>query len=279
MTSAAAPPLPSALRILLVGCGNMGRALLNGWLAQGILAQAVIVEPMPRDMPQDARLAVCPDAVSIPPEFAPDVVVFAVKPQTLPGMIGAYARYASSSAVFLSIIAGKTIGFFEKNLGADVAVVRAMPNTPASIHAGITAACANAAVTDDGRRMVDRLLQAAGDVVWLERERLINPVTALSGSGPAYVFLLIETMARAGTRAGLPEDLAQTLARATVYGSGLLARTEASLSAEALRQNVTSPGGTTAAALAVLMRDKGGMQELFDEALARATQRAMELEA
>lgn len=274
MTPAASP----ALNLLLAGCGNMGRALLRGWLSHGMIRKAVIVEPSPHDMPQDDNLAICSDFSGVPADFFPDIVVFAVKPQILPDMIGHYARYATPSTIFLSIAAGKTIGFFEKHLGTAAKIVRAMPNTPASIHAGITGACANPHITSDDRYKIDHLLQAVGDVVWVDDEKLINPVTALSGSGPAYVFLLIETMAKAGIKTGLPADIAEKLARATVYGSGLLAKKEQATPAQVLRKNVTSPGGTTAAALGVLMRDKSGMQDIFDEALKAATDRAKELE-
>ncbi len=268
-----------ALSLLLVGCGKMGSALLRGWLAHGMLSRAVIVEPSAQDIPKDPHIHVINDATAIPSDFKPDVIVFAVKPQILGDVIGHYVCYASPKTLFLSIAAGKTIGFFEKHLGASAKIVRAMPNTPASIHAGITAACANSHITSEDRHKINHLLQAVGDVVWVDDEKLMNAVTALSGSGPAYVFLLIEAMTRAGAKTGLPAELAGKLARATVYGSGLLARKEPGTSAETLRQNVTSPGGTTAAALGVLMRDKDGMQKLFDEAIAAATHRGQELES
>ena len=272
------PQASPALNLLLVGCGNMGRALLSGWLAHGMIAKTIIIEPTPHNIPQDNRLVLCVNATDIPSAFTPNIVVFAVKPQTLPDIAGYYAHYTGPDTLFLSIAAGKTIGFFEKHLGASAKIVRAMPNSPASIHAGITAACANAHITSNDRYKIGHLLQAVGDVVWVDDETLINPVTALSGSGPAYVFLLIEAMTKAGIKSGLPAEMSEKLARATVYGSGLLARKEQATPAETLRKNVTSPNGTTAAALDILMRDKGGIQELFDEALAAATQRAQELE-
>lgn len=272
-------PLATApLKILLIGCGNMGRALLDGWLAHGMTARAVVVEPKADNVPTGPQLLAVPDATGIPTDFTPDVVVFAVKPQSLPDIVAQYARFATGSAVFLSIVAGKTIGFLERSLGSHARIVRAMPNTPASIHAGITVACPNKYVTGDDRHRIGHLLQAVGDVVWVDDEGLINPVTALSGSGPAYVFLMIEAMARAGEKLGLPVPMADRLARATVYGSGLLARKEASTPAERLRRNVTSPGGTTEAALGHMMDAQSGLPALMERALAAASKRAKELE-
>lgn len=272
------PRATASLKILLVGCGNMGRALLDGWLAHGMLSRAVVVEPDAAKVPASAQLAAVPDAKAIPQDFHPDIIVFAVKPQNLPGMIAEYARFTSPSAIFLSIAAGKTLGFFGRALGDKAKIVRAMPNSPASIHAAITVACPNAHITGDDRHKTGHLLQAIGDVLWVEDENLINPVTALSGSGPAYVFLMIEAMAASGEKLGLPRPMADKLARATIYGSGLLARKEASVPAEKLRHNVTSPGGTTAAALDTLLDAQTGLPALMDRAMTAATHRAKELE-
>ena len=262
--------------VLLVGCGKMGGALLGGWLDRGVDREAVaVVEPTAPDR-VSARFGVAvvsaPDALD--GEFAPDVVVFAVKPQGMAEIVPAYRRFAGAGTVFLSIAAGQTIAFLATHLG-DAAIVRSMPNTPAAVGRGITVACANPHVTDGQRETCRILLEAVGEVAWVADEALLDPVTAVSGSGPAYVFLLIECLAQAGVEAGLPADLAQRLARVTVAGSGELARLS-ELPAAELRRNVTSPGGTTAAALEVLMADDG-LQRLMTRAVAAATRRSREL--
>jgi pyrroline-5-carboxylate reductase len=258
-------------KVLLVGCGKMGSALLAGWLDRGLAAaDVVVVEPNGAAIP----VTVVADHAAIPGGFIPDVVVLAVKPQVMAQVLPPYARFGG--AVFLSIAAGKTIAFFEGLLGGAAAVVRAMPNTPAAVRRGITVCCANA-TADTGRRdLCQGLLEAVGEVGWVEDEGLMDAVTAVSGSGPAYVFLLAEVMAAAGVAQGLPAELADRLARATVSGSGeLLYRS--SEAAGQLRQNVTSPGGTTAAALAVLMDEATGMGPLMRQAVAAATRRGREL--
>jgi pyrroline-5-carboxylate reductase len=266
---------PSA-PVLLVGCGKMGGALLAGWLARDPNLRVSIVEPSAaatafRDKP---AVTVVADTTALAADFAPGVVVFAVKPQGMDKIVPAYRRFAGH-AVFLSIAAGRTIGFFEQHLGA-TAIVRAMPNTPAAIGRGISVACPNRAVTSAQRDLCGLLLAAGGDVAWVDDETLLDPVTALSGSGPAYVFLLAEAMAEAGIAAGLPADLARRLARATVTGSGELLH-RAPEEAAQLRQNVTSPGGTTAAALEVLMAKEGGLTGLMTRAIAAATKRSRDL--
>jgi pyrroline-5-carboxylate reductase len=186
-----------------------------------------------------------------------------------------YARFVRPGTVFLSIAAGRPIAFFEQHLGADAVIVRSMPNTPAAVGRGITVLCGNAHVTDDQRAVCQTLLEAVGEVAWVEDEKLLDPVTAVSGSGPAYVFLLMETLAQAGVAAGLEPALAEKLARATVIGSGELAHLSSDPAA-ILRKNVTSPGGTTAAALDVLMADNG-LQALMTRAVDAATRRSREL--
>jgi pyrroline-5-carboxylate reductase len=261
-------------KILLVGCGKMGSAMLAGWLEQGIApADVVVVEPQAASVP--AGIAVVIDAPSVPAGFAPDIVIFAVKPQVMADVVPAYARFAGA-ALFLSIAAGKPVSFFSDRLGGAATVVRAMPNTPAAVRRGITVCVAGPGVTEAGRAACEGLLRAVGEVAWIEDETLMDAVTALSGSGPAYVFLLAEVMAAAGEAAGLPADLAARLARATVAGSGELLRQSESSAAQ-LRINVTSPGGTTAAALAVLMDDATGMGPLMEGAVAAATRRGREL--
>jgi pyrroline-5-carboxylate reductase len=272
--------------LLLVGCGKMGGALLGGWLTGGGRGGAArtiaIVEPGDGKAAFAGRPGVLAveSVDALDPQFRPGVVVLAVKPQVMDDdVLPSLQRFAAvPGTAFLSIAAGKTVAYFEKRLGGEspVAVVRAMPNTPAAVGRGITAAYANPQVTAEQRADCDALLAAVGEVVWVDDERLIDPVTAVSGGGPAYVFLLIECLARAGAKAGLPADLAMQLARATVIGAGELAR-QSPEPASVLRQNVTSPGGTTQAALKVLMAEPGGIAPLFDAAVAAAAARAGEL--
>ncbi len=202
----------------------------------------------------------------MPDEPAPGAVVFAVKPQVIDAVLPGYRRWAGPDTLFVSIVAGKTIAGITRHLGP-AALVRTMPNTPAAIGRGITVACANARVTQAQRALCDKLLAAAGESAWVEDEALLDAVTAVSGSGPAYVFLLIEALAQAAEAAGLPPDLALRLARATVAGSGELARLSDESPAQ-LRENVTSPGGTTRAALDVLMAGDG-LVPLIGRAVAR----------
>jgi len=253
--------------ILLVGCGKMGGALRSGWLEAGRVV--VVVEPG-ANAPEGALPS--PDA--LPPDLAPLAVVFAVKPQEADRVLPLYARFAESS-VFLSIMAGRTIAGMRGLLGGRAAVVRAMPNLPASIRRGVTVACAGPSVTEAERGLCDELLKAIGTVGWIEDEELLDAVTAVSGSGPAYVFLLAELMEAAGRALGLAPDLARTLARETVAGSGALLASSEQDAAD-LRRAVTSPGGTTAAALSVLMAE-GAWPKSVAEAIAAAAARSREL--
>ena len=249
----------------------MGGAMLRGWQAQDAAQRYVVVEPV-LDVEGAERHA---GAETLPQDFAPDVVVLAVKPQMMDEALPTYRRFVQPSTVFLSIAAGKTLAYFARHFGEEAAVVRSMPNTPAAVGRGITVACAGARVTAAQKEMCDSLLSAVGEVAWVEDEGLIDPVTAVSGGGPAYVFLLIEVLAKAGVAAGLPEALAMRLARSTVCGSGELARLSP-VPASVLRQNVTSPKGTTLEALQVLMGPKG-IEPIFIEAIAAATRRSREL--
>jgi len=267
---------PPATVLLLVGCGKMGGALLKGWLERGAARHVLVVEPgTGADAFAGERLVERHKRPEeIPASFSPDVVVFAVKPQAMEGVLKPYKRFVGRS-LFLSIAAGKTLSYFARHIDDEAAVVRAMPNTPASVGRGITIAVANARVTPTQRRIADVLLSAVGEVGWVEEEGLIDPVTAVSGSGPAYVFLLIECLAKAGVAAGLPPDLATRLSLATVAGSGELARISHEPAAR-LREAVTSPGGTTRAALDVLM-GQDGLESLMIKAVAAATRRSREL--
>jgi pyrroline-5-carboxylate reductase len=259
-------------RILLVGCGKMGSAMLAGWLERGISASdVVVVEP---SAPRPDAVTVVGNEAAVPADFSPDVVIFAVKPQVMAEVVPPYARF--EGAVFLSIAAGRTIGFFRSHLGEGAAIVRAMPNTPAAVRRGITVCCAESSVPAEARALCQSLLEAVGEVGWVEDEGLMDAVTAVSGSGPAYIFLLVEAMETAALAQGLPPELAARLARATVSGAGELLRQSPEAAAQ-LRRNVTSPGGTTAAALSVLMAEERGMPSLMIEAVAAATRRGREL--
>ncbi|GIX11277.1 pyrroline-5-carboxylate reductase [Elioraea sp.] len=253
--------------ILLVGCGKMGGAMRAGWLEAG--RRVAVVEPGPH---APAGAVGSPEA--LPDDLHPAAVVLAVKPQEAATVLPAYARFAGR-AVFLSIMAGRTIAGMRALLGAEAAVVRAMPNTPAAVRQGITVACAGPGVTAAQRDLCTGLLEAIGEVAWVEDEALMDAVTAVSGSGPAYVFLLAEAMEAAGIAQGLPPELARRLARRTVAGSGALLAASAEDAAD-LRRNVTSPGGTTAAALAVLMAEHG-IPALLRRAVAEAARRSREL--
>jgi pyrroline-5-carboxylate reductase len=260
--------------IVLAGAGKMVGAMLAGWLAQSLDApRVVVIEPHPSD---EIR-ALTAKGVRLNPSAkdigAVGTLVVALKPQSFREAGPDLKPFAGSTTLVVSIMAGTTIASIEEVCGGSV--VRAMPNTPAAIGRGITVAVASTKVSAAQRGVADALLRAIGSVEWVDDEKLMDAVTAVSGSGPAYVFLLAEELARAGVEAGLPAELATKLARETVAGSGeLLHRSE--LASATLRQNVTSPGGTTAAALEVLM-GKDGMQPLLTRAIAAATRRSREL--
>ncbi|MFZ1416372.1 MAG: pyrroline-5-carboxylate reductase, partial [Defluviicoccus sp.] len=220
--------MPERSSVLLVGCGHMGLALVAGWCrAGGGETEIRIVEPDPAQaalVAQAHPVTVGADLAGVDGGRAADIVVFAVKPQVMPAIVPLYAPLATPDRVFLSIAAGRTIAFLERHLGPTAAVVRAMPNMPAQLHRGITVAYANARVSARQRALAQALLAAVGTVEWVEDEALLDPVTAVSGSGPAYVFLLAECLADAGVEAGLPPALAERLARETVAGAGELLR-------------------------------------------------------
>jgi len=264
--------------LVLAGAGNMGGAMLAGWLAGGLDPKRIIVQD-PSPPPTIAALLAKHgiETHATMPERAPPpaVLLMAVKPQVMEEVFPPLARRAGPGTLVLSIAAGKTIASFEKHLAPGIAVVRSIPNTPAAVGRGITVATPNKHVTAAQRSLCDALLGAIGEVGWVEDESLIDPVTAVSGSGPAYVFYLTECLASAGVKAGLAPDLAMRLARATVAGSGELMR-QSDLGPDQLRKNVTSPNGTTYAALQVLMAENG-LGPLMDEAIAAATRRSREL--
>jgi pyrroline-5-carboxylate reductase len=267
--------LKSAGPVALVGAGKMGAAMLEGWLASGLDPnRVVVVDPNPAD---DIRALAQRGVIINPPAGAVAdlaAVVLAVKPQVAPDVMESVAQMVSQHTLLLSVMAGRTIAFLEKAVPG-AAVVRTIPNTPAAIGRGITVAVPNAKVSPAQRKLADDLLAATGAIEWVDDEALIDAATAVSGSGPAYVFLLTEALAKAGIAAGLPQPLAENLARATVSGSGELLR-RSPLDPATLRKNVTSPAGTTAAALDILMGPEG-LEKLMRDAVAAAARRSREL--
>jgi pyrroline-5-carboxylate reductase len=263
-----AEPLPP---LLLIGCGKMGAAMLAGWRERG-LTRVVAVDPHPAAVPEGAEWV--PTADDVAPDFAPAAVVLAIKPQEAAAALPLHARFAAST-VFVSIMAGTTIAAMRRLLGEGAAIVRAMPNTPAAVRRGFTVLCAGPGVTEAQRALADTLLSATGEVAWVEDEGLLDPVTAVSGGGPAYVFLLAELLEKAAMEQGIPADLARRMARATVAGAGALLAAS-SEDAAVLRRNVTSPKGTTERALAVLMA-RDAWPQAISRAIAAATERSREL--
>ncbi len=259
--------------VFLVGAGRMGGALLRGWLAAGFPAQSLTVAD-PNAGPEIAELLKI-HAIAARPGSAPDLMVLAVKPQLMNEVLAGIAPLAGPRTAVLSIAAGRTVASIAAHFAPGTAIVRAMPNLPAEIGRGITAAFANPQVTPERRALCDALLRAAGEVAWIDDEGSIDAVTAVSGSGPAYVFHLVECLAEAAVAAGLPADLAAQLARATVTGAGELLH-RSPLPPAQLRENVTSPGGTTAAGLSVLMGEPS-LKALIRDTVAAATRRSREL--
>lgn len=261
--------------LVLLGCGKMGGAMLDGWLAGGLPASAVtVLDPKP-SAALEARVT---EGLRLNGELPADpaVAILAVKPQMMGAALPQLAELGGGGTLFVSIAAGTTLATLADALGAGTPIVRAMPNTPAAVGRGITALIGNAAVDAAGLDLAENLLSAVGRTVRIDTESEIDAITALSGSGPAYVFLLIEAMAAAGVAQGLAPELAQSLARATVIGAGALAESAAETPAAQLRTDVTSPGGTTAAALQVLMADEG-LVDLMSRAIAAAAARSREL--
>jgi pyrroline-5-carboxylate reductase len=262
--------------VVLVGAGQMGGALMRGWLKHGLAPERITIsDPRPPANIQaviDAHGITCNPADPKPA----DVLILAVKPQIADDVMPLVRHFVGPGTVVVSVMAGKTIQRIEQIFGSGTAVVRTIPNTPAAVGRGITGAAASDRVTAAQRQSVERLLGAVGQVEWLAREDWIDIVTAVSGSGPAYVFLLAETLARAGAAAGLPPDLAARLARATVEGAAELMHRSPDVEPATLRQNVTSPNGTTHAALQVLM-GAHGVDQAFVDAVAAAAKRSREL--
>jgi pyrroline-5-carboxylate reductase len=263
--------------LVLVGVGKMGGALLKGWLERGLKPDAVVaIDPNPpaetRALLAEARVA----PVGAPPAgVTAKVIVVAVKPQIIAKVLPGLRPLLGRDTLVLSIAAGTTLATLAAGVGASAAIVRAMPNTPAQVSRGITGLISNDHVDPSKRALATDLLSAVGEVVWVDDEDLMDAVTAVSGSGPAYVFLLAECLAEAAVEAGLPREVAERLARATVTGSAELLR-QSDLPPSKLRENVTSPNGTTAAALAVLM-GPDGISPLMKRAVLAAKRRSREL--
>lgn len=264
-------------KIALIGFGKMGNALVRGWHKRESIDRIIIFDPA----------AVHGDHRYIRTELFneiegfqtasrdADVFIMAVKPQDMATACEAITFCVHPETLIVSIAAGLPVTWFQRRFAEDQPVVRIMPNTPVAVGKGVSVAVASETVSDDQKRKIAELFESAGTFEWLESEAQMDPVTAISGSGPAYVFLLMETLAAAGVKAGLPRDMAERLARQTVIGSAALAEMQSDVSAERLRTNVTSPGGTTEAALKILMN--GEVQEIFDNAIAAAVARSQEL--
>ncbi|MCF8467499.1 MAG: pyrroline-5-carboxylate reductase [Sneathiella sp.] len=266
------------LAVLLVGSGKMGQAMLGGWIEDRIApASIVAIDPNPENLAValDMGCRGFSSATQIPDDFQPDVMVLAVKPQMMTEVLPTFRFFAEKGALVLSIAAGTRIARFEDAFGTGAAIIRAMPNTPAAVRQGMIVCCSNPNVLPEQERCCNMLMGAIGTVAWVTDENLMDAVTGLSGSGPAYVFYMIEAMAAAGVSVGLPEDLAMKLAEGTVAGAGALALHSSETAAQ-LRRNVTSPNGTTAAGLEILMGEDG-LGPLMQKAVAAATKRSKEL--
>lgn len=260
--------------LVLVGAGKMGTALLEGWLTLGLPArQTVVIEPAPS--PEVEALTRRGIVLNPTEPVKATALVLAIKPQIAAEVLPGLDAWVGEETVVVSIMAGRTLSFIQRMLPSARAVVRAMPNTPASIKRGVTVVVPNQEVDGLQRDLSHLLFAGIGAVEWVDDEALMDAVTAVSGTGPAYLFLLAETLARAGVAAGLPDDLSDRIARATISGAGELLH-QSSLSAATLRENVTSPGGTTAAAMTVLMAPSG-MDALIERAVLAAARRSREL--
>ncbi len=266
--------------ITLIGCGKMGSALLKSWLNNKIINSVTIIDPYPVNIEynqDDINIYKYTDLIDAKQKINnSDCVIFAVKPQMMNNLCEKLTTIINKSSLLLSIAAGQKISNFEKYFGKSQPIIRTMPNTPAAIGAGITAAIQNNQLSDKQLEISEKLLSSVGEVVWLENEEQMDIVTAISGSGPAYIFLLIETLTNCGKKQGLPTEIAEKLAKHTVIGASLLAKEEIDIPASTLRENVTSKGGTTQAALEILMSENG-IGKIFEKAIKAATARSKEL--
>ena len=271
-------PSQNTYKIGLAGCGKMGASMLRAWLTSNIASQIHTIDPngLPPELLMEGKITHHANEASfLGATGSMDMLVIALKPQTIGAFSISVRNHLPATLPILSIAAGQTLSSFQARFGTAQPVIRAMPNTPASIGKGMTVACASSNVTLEIRQCAHDLLAAFGLVEWTENENILDAVTAVSGSGPAYVFYLIEALAEAGVQAGLDKDMAMILAHQTIIGSAALAESEPTVPASALREAVTSPNGTTAAALTSLM--DGRFQSLINEAVAKATARSKEL--
>lgn len=261
--------------LLLVGCGKMGSAMLSRWQVSPKFSnvQFFVIEPS-ENFSHDGVTHV-KTLEALPESFSPDVVMFAIKPQSFDEVLPHYQKRFGKKPIYISIAAGKTLGSMSLSLGEEAQIIRAMPNTPALIGEGATVLCAPPFVSTETKNVASTLMETIGTVTWIHKESLMDAVTALSGSGPAYVFLFMESLKEAGVEAGLSAEMARMLAIQTVLGSAKLAG-ENNTSFKTLREQVTSPGGTTEAALAILMEDDA-LKNLIKEAMTKAAERSCEL--
>ncbi len=264
-------------RLLLIGCGRMGGALLQGWESKALGLGVTVADPNPALSDEQRRRVDCYDRVAVIPEdYRPDIVLFAVKPQMAEAILDDCISRGWNDALWCSVAAGKKIDFFSARLGENAPIVRVMPNTPALIGCGMAGLVAGKQVSDNQRQQVTELMEAVGKAVWLEQETQLDAFTALAGSGPAYIFHMIEAMTAAGTALGLSDEVAALSAMQTVYGAAKLAH-DSDDSPTTLREQVTSPNGTTQAALDVLMDASDGLPPLMLRALTAASDRSQEL--
>jgi len=268
----------SPYKIGLAGCGKMGSSMVSAWLSSEIASHIYVLDPngIPPHLIADDRITYCAnEGIFLGHAAAMDILILAVKPQGMDDLCIALKTYFPAGIPILSIAAGRTIDSLQSHFGASQPIIRAMPNTPAAIGKGMTVAYSSPSVTEVQKTIADDLLGALGLLEWITDETLMDAVTALSGSGPAYIFYLIECMTRAGVALGLTPAFAETLARQTVIGSAALAEDMRDVPAGILRENVTSPNGTTAAALSILM--DGQFETLMKNAVAKAAARSKEL--
>ena len=264
------------LNITVIGCGKMGTSMIQGWVKADLIKHAQILNPSDIDdsltSHTDLFHVKLMESLSLDKT---DIIILAVKPQIMDGVCAELSKILPSHIPVLSIAAGKTTNYFQTHLSNDTPIIRTMPNTPAAIGKGISALYATDNVTPAQKEMASNLMGAVGSVIWIDDEAQMDAVTALSGSGPAYLFHMMEVMAQAGEKIGLSQEHALQLARQTIIGSAALAEEDSDTPASILRQNVTSPGGTTEAALNILMN--GSFQDIMDEAIAAAYNRGQEL--
>ncbi|NVJ97222.1 MAG: pyrroline-5-carboxylate reductase [Alphaproteobacteria bacterium] len=266
--------------LVLVGCGNMGQAMAMGWLRAGLSPDHLfVVDP---GASADRLLGAKTEnfvqtARDLPVGLKARVIVLAVKPQMMDNVIGLFGPFVDANTMIISVAAGITLGQLKGGIGGEGTYVRVMPNTPAAIGEGISGLAADPDISTENKCLAQELMHAVGDTVWVDDERLIDSVTSVSGSGPAYVFYMVECMAAAGVAQGLSEEVAMKLARQTVVGAAKLMDTDTDIPAAELRRRVTSPGGTTAAALNILMQAEGGLGQLMEKAITAARERGQEL--